>query len=73
MSPEVRPWLAFRGTEVQRVIHNLHIDQIERCRNSLETAEPDKVLALQGEIRGLRAALAIVHTHDTPEITKTYG
>lgn len=70
---EDRAWLAFRGSDLQRVMHDHWSSELESIRTQLETATEKEIPTLQGSAAVVRRVLAFIHAHDTPQITETYG
>jgi len=68
-----RCWLSFRGSDMQRVLHDHLTRELETARTELETADSPSVPTLQATAKVVRRLLEFIHQHDTPQVEKTYG
>lgn len=66
-------WSNFRGSVMQRVLHQDLRFRVEQARTSLENAVGDDVLKLQAEIKAYRAFLSKVHSADLQEQVDLYA
>ena len=73
MDAITRPWLSFRGSDIQHVIHDHLTKQINDAKTRLETADLDAVVGLQKEVEASRRLLSFIHQHDTEDITRVYA
>lgn len=72
-SDSARAWIGFRGSDAQRMIHDFLVSEKERARTRLETADASDVARLQADAAASTRLLAFIHSHDTPDIAKTYA
>jgi hypothetical protein len=68
-----RPWLSFRGSEIQKTIHEHLTAEINTARTKLENAQISEVVGLQKEIEASRRLLSFIHQHDTEDIQRVYA
>lgn len=64
---EANAWGWFKTNSMRHVLSNEVVKRILTIHDELETAAPEKISALQSEVKALRFLHGLVHRHTQPK------